>query len=135
MKTLITLIALFVSLVSFGQTQNYLYSLFNGEISKDDFLMSQKHSYIYCEGYEYHVDGGDKKVNLTDWVYSQDFTKYQDTSKYIVEYSKIKSCNNVVLESIVIYDKSSMVIVRSFLNSYYPKSSVMTSLNDSDLDS
>jgi|GEM_PF-2558635 len=129
---------LFVQLISagfvLGQKQDYLKSLFEGTISKDDFLIAQKYANLQCEGFEYHVDGGDQQIPLINWVYEQDFTMYRDSSIYFVSYEFIHSTNDVKLESIHIYERATMNRIRSFLNSYYPNSGMMSSLNDSDLD-
>ncbi len=134
MKNILSFLFLFVCLSGFSQKQNFLYSIFYGEISKDEFLISQKYSDILCEGTVFRADGTDKKVDLEDWVYNQDFKKYLDTTIYDVYYKTITTSHQVKLESIKIYKKNTMEPVRVFLNSYSPNSHLMTSLNDSDLD-
>lgn len=134
MKTILTSIVLFFALISFSQSKNYLGQLFFDSISKDDFLISQKYSDISSEGFVYTEAGSYQKVNLTEWVYKQDFKQYQDTSLYYVSYERMNWGDPIKNESIVIYDKKTGIIVREFLNSYYPNSNIMSSLHDSELD-
>jgi hypothetical protein len=134
MKIILTYLIVILSFNSVGQTTDYLKRLFDGTITKDEFLISQKYSDMdSVQGFLYNPYIYNKRVQLVDWVWVTDFKQYHDTTKYYVIYDLVTSCNTIYSEYIEIYDRVTMSMVRTFASPYLPNTSIMGAIYDTDL--
>lgn len=120
--------------IVFSQTNDFLLrSVFYDSISKDSFLISQKYASFTCTGFIFSPDHP-VNIDVTTWVYEQNFNEYYDTSKYIIAYDSISYDNGFHYEFFQIFDKTSSVQIRQLMASYEFHSNRLVGIMDSDLD-
>ena len=134
MKKLAAVIILVFNGIVFSQTNDFLLrSVFYDSISKDSFLITQKYASFNCTGFIFSPDHP-VNIDVTTWVYEQNFNEYYDTSKYIIAYDSISYEDGFHYEYFEIFDKTFLVKIRQLMASYEFHSNRLVGIMDSDLD-
>jgi hypothetical protein len=128
--------------LSFIETENstysplfYLHKLFFDSISKDQFLFEQRYADFQCQGYTITLNNPetDPKIEVTKWIYAQDFSLYNDTTIYLVIHESIAYDNGFHFEYFKLFDKKSNQLIRQLMVSYAIHTNRIVRLMDSDI--
>ena len=113
----------------------YLHKLFFDSISKDQFLFEQRYADFQCEGFTSTLNEPQKdpKMDVTKWIYAQDFPLYKDTAKYFVIHEAIAYDHGFHFEYFKLFDKKSNQLIRQLMASYEIHSNRIVGLLDSDI--
>jgi hypothetical protein len=134
MKNLIVVLAVAFSGVVFSQTNDFLLrKVFYDSISNDSFLNTQKYASFTCTGFIFSPDHP-VNIDVTLWLYKQNFNEYTDTSKYIIVYDSVSYDTGFHYEYFEIFDKTSLVKIRQLMASYELHSNRLVGIMDSNLD-
>ena len=138
MKKLAFIFAIFVSV--FINAQNYqpkfyLSKLFYDSISKDEFLYAQRYADFKCEGFTITLSDPsiDPKLNIEEWIFKQDFSKYLDSNKFNIIHESISYEYGFHFEYFKLIDKDSDIMVRHIMASYEIGSNRLVTIMDSDI--
>jgi len=113
----------------------YFHKLFFDSISKDQFLFAQRYADFQCQGYTITLNHPetDPKMDITNWIYAQDFSLYEDTAKYFVIYEAIAYDYGFHFEYFKLFDKTSSQLIRHLMVSYEIHSNRIVALFDSNI--
>jgi hypothetical protein len=117
------------------QPKFYLSKLFYDSISKDGFLYEQRYADFNCKGFTITLNtpSVDPSIDLSSWVYRQNFLEYSDTTKYSIVYEGIVYDNGFHYEYFKIFDNTTNKLIRQLMASYDFNNNQLVALRDSNL--
>jgi hypothetical protein len=130
----VIIVSNFVNAQNNYQPNFYLSKLFYDSISKDEFLYNQQYSSFLCKGFTITLNNPtmDPSINVTSWVYKQNFLQYLDTTKYNIVYEGISYNTGFHYEYFKIFNKQTK-LVRQLMASYEIGSNKLISIRDSEI--